>query len=101
MGESKTAKETKSNPVKQRIAEKLNKPDYEHIGKLMYSISESGTTNRLKLYKTAFWKGVWAGLGTVVGATIVVSLLLSASETLENLPIIGPLFELISNQLPE
>ena len=75
------------------------KPDYEKLGKVLFAIGETGTSNRKKLYKIAFWKGVWAGLGGAVGATIVVSILLWIIALLGRVPIVGPAIDLIRDRV--
>lgn len=50
--------------------------DYENLGRLLENIYESGYADRGRVYKMSFVKGVMAGFGGVVGATIVVTLLL-------------------------
>ena len=73
------------------------KPDYEKLGKMLFAIGESGTTHRRRLYKIAFWKGIWHGLGSALGATIVVAVLLWVIIILGRIPIIGPAIDLISD----
>ena len=48
----------------------------EQLGKMLVNIYESGYLDRNTAYKQTFFKGVLAGFGGVVGATIVVALLL-------------------------
>lgn len=67
------------------------KPDYEKIGRIMYDIAHSEYRNQIHLYKVAFWKGVITGLGGVIGATIVVTLLLLLFTALGKVPLVGPL----------
>jgi len=57
----------------------------------MYDIAQSEYSNQVKLYKVAFWKGVITGLGGVIGATIVVTLLLLLFTALGRIPLVGPL----------
>lgn len=75
-------------PVKQD-----KKVDYEQLGHMLQNIYESGYIDRNTLYKTSFLKGIVAGLGGVIGATIVVALLLWILSILVETPIVGPLFD--------
>lgn len=73
----------KSNPSKQ--------VSYEQLGKMLESIYESGYIDRNKLYKMSFLKGIAAGFGGVIGATIIVALLLWALNLFDQVPLLGPL----------
>lgn len=65
--------------------------DYEQLGKMMQNIYESGYIDKNTMYKMSFLKGIVAGLGGVVGATIVVALLLWTLSLFDSIPLIGPL----------
>ena len=80
---------------------KARRPDYEKLGRLLFAIGETGTKNRKKLYRIAFWKGVWIGLVGAVGATIVVSLILWMIALLGNIPIVGPAIDVIRDRVDE
>lgn len=79
--------------AKKPDAKRDKKVDYEQLGHMLQNIYESGYIDRNTLYKTSFLKGVVAGLGGVIGATIVVALLLWILSLLVETPIIGPLFD--------
>jgi len=48
---------------------------------------------------SAFLRGVFMGLGGVVGATLVVALLLLILHLLGGVPVLGPLFQNIGNYI--
>jgi len=48
---------------------------------------------------SAFLRGVFLGLGGVVGATLVVALLLFILHQLGGVPVLGPLFQGIGNYI--
>ncbi|HUD06647.1 MAG TPA: DUF5665 domain-containing protein [Candidatus Saccharimonadales bacterium] len=76
-------------PKKTQVTQK--KPeDYEQLGRLMVAIYESGYLEPKKALKSSFLKGVFSGLGGVVGATIMVALLLWLLSLFHQVPIIGP-----------
>lgn len=79
--------------------EKQLKTDYENIGKMVQSIYESGYLNKNTTYKMSFFKGVFTGLGGVVGATVVLGLLLWALSLFDNFPLIGELTEKFENSV--
>jgi len=76
-------------------------PDYEKLGRLLFAVGETGTARRSKLYKVAFWKGVWTGLGSAIGATIVVSILLWFFTALGSVPLLGEVVELVRDSIPQ
>ena len=69
------------------------KSDYEQIGKMVQNIYDSGYVDRNTVFKMSFLKGLAAGVGSVVGATIVVALLLWVLNLFESVPLLGPLTE--------
>lgn len=58
-----------------KIKKNLSKGDYEDLGKMMQNIYESHYADRWRAYRMSFLKGVFGGLGGVIGATIVVAIL--------------------------
>lgn len=68
---------------------RLKTKDYEQLGRLMENVYESNQSRR-DLYKTAFLKGVFSGLGGVLGATILVALAIWVLTLLKRIPLIGP-----------
>lgn len=69
--------------------EKLSNRDIERIGRLVIAIGESGHVNKKRLYTASFLRGIFAGVGSVIGATIVVALLLLILSLLSEIPFIG------------
>ncbi len=63
--------------------------DYEQLGRMLTNIYESGYVDRNQAYKMSFIKGLVAGLGGVIGATIVVALLLWVLTFFDNIPLVG------------
>lgn len=78
-----------------KTAERIVEPnvDYEQLGRMMVAIVESGYMNRKQLLKMSFLRGLVAGLGGVIGATIVVAVLIWVFSLLDEVPLIGRLFE--------
>lgn len=86
---------------RKNIHEKQSKPDYEKLGRLLYAVGQSGYGDRRKLYRIAFWKGIWSGLGGVVGATLVVAILLFLFSVLGRIPLVGPPIKYIQKVISE
>lgn len=56
---------------------------------MLQNIYDSGYIDRNTAYKMSFFKGVAAGFGGVLGATIVVTLLLWVLSLLHNVPFLN------------
>lgn len=63
--------------------------DYERLGRMIESIYLSGYADRKRAYTFSFFKGIFVGLGSVVGATIVVALLVWALGLFRGVPVIN------------
>ena len=67
--------------------------DYEHLGRALESIIITGYFDKKRVLKMSFFRGVFTGLGSIIGATIVVALVLWILSLLESIPFIGPIIE--------
>jgi hypothetical protein len=87
--------------VAKKIANKdqVKKSDIEKAGRLLYDIAEFGGSQHKKIYRTAFVKGLFQGLGGVIGATIIVALMLLILSLLGEVPFVGPVAETVENTL--
>jgi hypothetical protein len=56
---------------------------------------------RRKIYKVNFFRGIFFGLGSVLGGTIVLALLVWILSLFVNFPLIGDFFEQTQNTLRE
>lgn len=72
----------KNTPIKQTPA------DLEAIGQMLVSITETGYADSKRFYKMSFIKGVLAGFGGVLGATILVALLLWILSFFDTVPFV-------------
>lgn len=74
---------------------------YEQLGRMLTSIYETGYIDRNQMYRMSFIKGLFTGLGGVVGATLLVALVLWILSLLTDLPLIErvtePVYETIKN----
>ena len=68
------------------------KVDYEQIGRMVANIYETGYIDRNQTYKMSFIKGILAGLGGVIGATVVVALILWLLSLFQTVPLIDRLY---------
>lgn len=81
-----------SKPTDQKTAK-----DYEHLGRMLDNIYQTGYIDRNQMYKMSFLKGIAGGLGGVIGATIVVALLAWTLSLFEQVPLLGPLFDTVED----
>lgn len=80
---------------------KKKRPNYEALGRMLENIYESGYVDYAKTYKMSFLKGMIAGFGGVIGATIVVGLLLWILTLVGNIPLIRPVVRNIQNSIDQ
>lgn len=69
----------------------LKPDDFEAIGREFVKVFEIGYSNKQKLYKESIIKGVFSGLGGVIGATLAVALLLFVLSLFGTIPLVGPI----------
>lgn len=73
--------------------------DYEQLGRKLVSVYESGYLSKGQLYKASFLKGIFAGMGGVIGATIFVALILWLLSLFHHIPLIGPFVNAIKSSI--
>ncbi len=68
---------------------------------MLTNIYESGYIDRNQTYKMSFVKGVLAGLGGVIGATLVVALVIWILSLLSNVPLINIITDNVENTIQQ
>lgn len=63
--------------------------EYEEIGRMVEHVYEYNYTNRWRAYHMSFVKGVIAGFGGVIGATVVVAIVLWFLSLLHYVPFVN------------
>lgn len=79
--------------TKKSKSKEKTKEDYSNLGKMLQNIYDSGYLDQNTTYKMSFLKGVAAGFGGVIGATIVVALLIWILSLFDSIPLVGPIVE--------
>lgn len=78
---------------------KREKVNHEQLGQMLQNIYDSGYINRNTMYKMSFLKGVVAGLGSAIGATIVFAIALWILSLFDTLPLIDNIVRSIQNSV--
>lgn len=78
---------------------KSQQADLQQFSKNLVSVYETGYLNKKEAYKQTFIKGILAGLGGVIGATLMVALLLWILSLFHEVPLIGPVANTIQNTI--
>ncbi len=77
----------------------LSVTDYEKLGRTLESIFEGGYINHWRVYKINLIRGIFFGLGTVIGSTIFIALVIWFLSFFAEIKIIGDLAETIRNSI--
>lgn len=56
---------------------------------------------RHKVYKINFFRGIFFGLGSVIGGTIVIGIIISITSLFVDFPVIGDFFQNTQNSLEQ
>jgi predicted benzoate:H+ symporter BenE len=75
--------------------------DYEALGRQIEAMYEAVNPDRKAVYRTALIKGIFTGVGGVIGATIVVALLLWVLSLFSELPLIGDISESVQTTIEQ
>ncbi len=78
------------NPFSRKQPKPDQRKDYEALGKQVMALYDAINPDRKGLYRTAFLKGIFTGLGSVIGATLVVAILLWVLTVLGNVSFVKP-----------
>lgn len=80
---------------------RLSSADYERIGIAMEQVVTSGYSKKSRLIIANFFRGLFFGLGTTIGVSIVLALLVYVLTVFRDLPFIGNIFERVEQRLEE
>lgn len=84
---------------KKNDTKELSKKQYEELGRIVASVYETGYLDAAKSYRQSFLKGLFQGLGGVLGATILVALFIWILSLFSELPFIGRVTEQVQDTI--
>lgn len=92
-----------SKPVSKKMPKQLienkKEPNYEQIGRAMVNVLEFGYADKKRLFKMSLLRGIATGLGSVIGATIVVALMLWILSLVDFVPLIDEIENTLQDQM--
>ena len=83
---------------KQTSTSKKNK-ELEDTAKAIQTIIESGYSSHHRVYKVNFIRGLFFGLGSAVGATVIVAGLVGLLSLFDEIPLVCGLVDAIKNSI--
>ncbi|MDQ3094188.1 MAG: DUF5665 domain-containing protein [bacterium] len=81
-----SANKDKIVPLKKRTEKQ-----YAELGKAVSTVFESGAISKKALYKASLLRGLFSGIGGVIGATAGIALFLWLLSLFDQVPLIGTL----------
>lgn len=79
--------------------QKKTAKEYEEMGRVMEEIVATGYSSEHRLYKISFLRGMTFGLGSIIGGTLLLAILLWILSLFTELPIVGRLAEVLRNSI--
>jgi len=73
----------------------------QELGKKLQAFYDAGYVNRRQAFWFAFLKGVLGGVGSIVGATVAIALVLWVLSGLDQVPFVGHLSESVRQTLQQ
>lgn len=81
------------------MAAKPNKQDIDKAQRALEVLLATRYVSKRVLYKENFLRGLFFGVGTIIGTAIMVTILLWLLSLVETLPFIGPISENIEQSV--
>lgn len=79
--------------VRKKIAKQVEKDQVLGAQRdLLEQLFDDHYKNRIAIYQVNFFRGIFFGLGSVIGATVVVAVVIWFLSFFSDLPVIGDLF---------
>lgn len=102
MTKKNTDKKATSSVTKVKDNKKEDKlKDQQELGKAVQMFLESGYYTKNRLFVFSFLKGVATGVGTVIGATVVIAVLLWILSFFSEIPFVNNFTDKVQTQLEQ
>jgi len=72
---------------------------YERLARVLQTIIEGGYISHRRLYRINFVRGIFFGLGTALGGTAVLALVIWMLTFFQELPFVGDFVQVIEDSL--
>ena len=92
-------RKSKPKPKEVSVGGDLSAADYEKIGRSIESVVIHGHYSTKRLFVFNILRGMFFGLGSVIGATIVVLILVWLVNVFGDVPFIGDFFQSAENTI--
>lgn len=96
-----SSKGSDKQPQEHHPDSRLEASDYEKIGRSIESVVIHGHYSKRRLFVFNTLRGLFFGLGSAIGATVVLVLLAWTLNAFSEVPLIGDLFESVSDTVEE
>lgn len=81
------------------MKKKPKKSEVEQFGRLLAYIYETGFLSRRRMLGFSLLRGIASGIGGFIGVTLGISLIIWIFSVFTDVPVLGPLFEMIQSSL--
>lgn len=87
--------------MKSKNSKKKNTNDFDskEAARALEVLFAAGYVDKKKLYLANFMRGIFFSLGSIVGATVIIALLLWVLSAFDTIPVIGNFVQAVQNSI--
>ena len=101
MADKKSKKSDKKNPVSKLVDNIKQGQEKGAQEALLEDLFNNMYAQRRKVYKMNFFRGIFFAVGSIIGGTIVIALIIWLLSLFVNIPVIGDYFEDAQNSIQQ
>lgn len=101
MAEKKTEKTEKKNPISKLVSNLKRGQQKGAQEALLEDLFNNMYAQRKKVYKMNFFRGIFFAVGTIIGGTIIIALIIWILSLFVNLPVIGDYFKGVQQSIEQ
>lgn len=79
--------------------DKHEKKRYDQIAKALEALVDSGHIDHSRVYRVNFWRGVFFGLGSALGGTLVVAAIIYILSLFTEIPLLKNIAETVRDSI--